>query len=140
MRFERDDGGIEALQVTYLKDAPGGGGGCDQTVRRREIRRHGLFDEQIDARFEQWTAGFGMCRCWNGYYRRIRQTHDLARFSERRAPAVLCGDGLGARAIHVDHGRQLRVLGLVYDPRVVASKLAGSNERYLYPSQRASLG
>ncbi len=52
----RGDGGIEALEVADLQNAIVALGGSDQTVGFVERRGHGLFDQHVDARFEQAAA------------------------------------------------------------------------------------
>ena len=61
VRFsQRDDGGIEALQMSDLKNAPMAFGGVDQAVGFCEGGGDGLFDENIDTGFEQGTADLGV--------------------------------------------------------------------------------
>jgi hypothetical protein len=57
--LDGEDGGIEALKVTGLQDAPAFGGTGDEVVGFGESDDQRLFNEQVKARIEQ-GSGYGM--------------------------------------------------------------------------------
>jgi hypothetical protein len=58
--FEGEDGGVEALQVAHLEDAPGARGGGDQAVGGGKVTGDGLFHQQVNASVEKVAAEIGV--------------------------------------------------------------------------------
>ncbi|HXI42556.1 MAG TPA: hypothetical protein VNH83_21415, partial [Bryobacteraceae bacterium] len=58
--FERDDGGVETLEVADLEDAGVRIGGVDEAVGGGEFGGDGFFDQDVDAGFEECAAYIGV--------------------------------------------------------------------------------
>src|SRR5271169_171427 len=64
--LQRNDGRIEALEMSHLEDAAVGVGCLDELIGRSEILRDGLFNEYVDSSFQKGAADFGVSGGRNG--------------------------------------------------------------------------
>src|SRR5579872_2943487 len=80
--LECHDGGIKALQMADLQDAAVRFRGGDEAIGGGDIGRNGLFDEHVDAGFEQRASDFSVRGSGDGDYGGIHAAGQLARMGE----------------------------------------------------------
>ena len=120
-RAQRDHGGIEALQMSDLQNAPVALGGVDQRARRFERVRDGFLHHHVEAGLHQFAADFGVRdggRRDHGCVGVLRQFVEAA---EHAAPVRL-RDRRGPRRVEVINAGQLGVFRLMNDPQMILAE------------------
>ncbi|HLZ97274.1 MAG TPA: hypothetical protein VKP66_04955 [Steroidobacteraceae bacterium] len=127
--FERDDSGVEALEVADLEDAGVGIGGVDEAVGGGEVGGDGLFDKDVDTGFEERAGYVGVGGGGDGDDGGVDFSGELAGIGEGEA-GVGGGDFSGAGGIGVDDGDELGAGGLADNAHVVAAEFTDADYGY----------
>ena len=129
--LHRLDDGVEAFEMADLENAAVLAGGRDQRVGGFEIEGDGLFDEQIDARFEKVESHGRMVRGGNGNDGGIHLTLELAVIAKSFA-VMLLGNGLGSIHVLIDDSDEIRGGQAAEDSRVLLAEGPYADNRYAY--------
>jgi hypothetical protein len=127
--FEGQDGGVKSLQVAYLKDAAGAGGGVDQAIGGGKVGCDGLFDKDVDAGVQEEAADIGVDGGGSGDDGGVDLAGEIAGVGERGG-LVAGGGFLGAGGIGIDDGGELRTGGFVDHTAVVLAEGSGADDGY----------
>jgi len=128
--------GIEALQVSDLRDALVLGGNLDEFVSLRKSGGDRLFDENVDAGFHQRARDVKMK---DGRHSDRSRLHFTVRGEHlvdgaKGLAAEFARDGVGTRGIGIDDSDETHFAGLlqrVIEASVVASERADTDDGYI---------
>jgi hypothetical protein len=118
---------VKALQMADLENAAAGFGGSDHAIRRREIRRHRLFDQDVDPRFQQATGEIGVLSGWDRDDCSVYSAHEISPVRQG-FHSVPGGCLRSASGIEIDNCYEARAGMRRGNTNVVRSELPGSDD------------
>ena len=120
--FQREDGGIESLQMSYLQDFFVACRGFDQFARGGGIAGDRFFNQDVEAELDQAASDLSVGNCRGGDNGGVSITREI--FQRREYRATERGAAL---TVKVEDARQIGLGAFSNDTNVIPAERAGSN-------------